>query len=58
MKRTKKLLKKTARPARSAKENQMHIISSTMSPAEGIYVYKMKLCPERALERYDLDFEI
>ena len=58
MKGTKNLSKKRARPARSAKENQRHIIILTMSSAEGFYVCKMELCSEGVLERYDLNFEI
>ena len=58
MKGTKNLSKKRARPARSAKEIQMHIIKLTMSSAEGIYAYKIKLCSEGVLESNDLDFEI
>ena len=58
MKGTKNVSKKRARLAICAKENQMHIINLTMSSAEGIYVYKMKLCSEGVLESYDLNFEI
>ena len=43
MKRTKKLSRKRARPARSAKENQSHIMNRTISSAEGIYIYEVKL---------------
>ena len=38
MKGTRKLSKKRAIPARSAKENQRHMINLTMSSAEDYYI--------------------
>ena len=42
MKCTKKLSKKRASPASSAKENQRHIMKRTISSAEGFYIYELK----------------
>ena len=42
IKGTKNLSKKRARAARNAKENQKHIMTFTLSSAEGIYIYEVK----------------
>ena len=54
MEGTKNLSKKSARPARIAKENKRHIINFTISSAEGIYlcVNCYSVCLNGVVESY------